>query len=247
MTRDAPFEANPENTTSLGIAEQFKTAWENRPFMLLLGIKLTHLLGLAVFLAVLPFLFTRIMQVPIGYLSYYFLAQGSLMMLSQPLWVRVSRILGKRTTYLVTAAIYSAAGLSWWLVGAGESVEGIVARGLIAGLGAGGLLLVGQAMLPDTMEYDYQISGQRREGILSGVYTTIEKVSFAAGPAITGILLGAAGYIRSADPLVEQPQAAVTVMYLCASVIPIASLALGCLLLLGYDLTEEKLKSGSAP
>lgn len=246
MTRDAPFESRFQTATPMGITRQLKTAWENRPFMLLLGIKLTHLFGLAVFISVLPFLFIRVMQVPIGYLSYYFLAQGSLMMVSQPLWVSVSRKVGKRGTYLITAAIYSAAGLSWLLAGQGEPAAAIVARGLIAGFGAGGLLLVGQSMLPDTMEYDYQLSGQRREGILSGVYTTIEKISFALGPALTGLLLGAAGYVQSAAPGAEQPEAVKVVIYLCASVIPIVSLAIGCLLLLGYNLTEERLKGGGS-
>jgi GPH family glycoside/pentoside/hexuronide:cation symporter len=246
MTRDAPFESKFDTSAPIGFSRQLKTVWENHPFMLLLGIKLTHLLGLAVFISVLPFLFIRVLQVPIGYLGSYFLAQGALMMLSQPLWVRVSRSLGKRSTYLITAAIYSVAGLSWLLAGPGEPTAAIIARGLVAGFGAGGLLLVGQSMLPDTMEYDYRLSGQRREGILSGVYTTIEKVSFAMGPALTGMMLGAAGYIQSADAAVKQPEAVTVVIYLCASVIPIASLAIGCLLLLGYDLTEERLK-GSEP
>ena len=245
MTRDAPFESQLKPSVPMGLSAQFKTAWENRPFMLLLGIKLTHLFGLAIFISVLPFLFIRIMQVPIDYLGYFFLAQGSLMMVSQAAWVRVSRRVGKKGTYLISAAIYSVAGLSWLFVVQGEPAAAILARGLVAGLGAGGLLLVGQSMLPDTMEYDYQLSGERREGILSGVYTTVEKISFALGPALTGLLLGAAGYIQSADALVEQPQAARTVMYLCASVIPIGSLGLGCLLLLRYDLTEERLKAGA--
>ena len=242
MTRDAPFESQLKPVVSMGLVAQVRTVWQNQPFILLLGIKLTHLLGLAVFISVLPFLFIRVMQVPIDYLGYFFVAQGSLMMLSQPAWVRVSRRVGKKGTYLISAVIYSVAGLSWLFVAQGEPAGAILARGFVAGLGAGGLLLVGQSMLPDTMEYDYQLSGERREGILSGVYTTVEKVSFALGPALTGTLLGAAGYIQSADALLEQPEAARQVMYLCASVIPIASLWIGCLLLLRYDLTEERLK-----
>jgi len=245
MTRDAPFAAQLKSVVPMGLAAQFKTAWENRPFMLLLGIKLTHLLGLAVFISVLPFLFIRVMQVPIDYLGYFFVAQGSLMMVSQPAWVRVSRRVGKKGTYLISAGIYSLAGLSWLLVAQGEPAALILARGFVAGLGAGGLLLVGQSMLPDTMEHDYQLSGERREGILSGVYTTVEKVSFALGPAFTGLLLGAAGYIQSADASVAQPEAARLVMYLCASVIPVGSLWIGCLLLLGYDLTEQRLQAGA--
>jgi GPH family glycoside/pentoside/hexuronide:cation symporter len=246
MTRDAPFQEQLSPPAAISIHEQFKTAMQNRPFMILLGVKLTQLLGLAIFIAVLPFLFTRVLKVSDAFLGLYFLLQGSLMLVSQPVWVHISRRLGKRAGFVLAAAIYSAAGLSWLLAVESEPVAGILARGAVAGFGAGGLLLVGQAMLPDTMEHDFQLSGVRREGVLSGVYTTVEKVSFALGPALTGLLLGAAGYIRSADAAVQQPEAARLVIYLCASVIPALVLACGCLLLLGYDLTETRLKNTPA-
>jgi GPH family glycoside/pentoside/hexuronide:cation symporter len=241
MTRDAPFERQPKSQATVSFGDQLRTAMENRPFMLLLGVKLTHLIGLAIFIGVLPFLFTRILKVSDTYLGFYFLWQGLLMLASQPLWVRISRGIGKRAGYFVAVAIYSVAGLSWLLAGEGEPAMGIVIRGFVAGLGAGGLLLIGQSMLPDTMEYDYRLSGLRREGVLAGVYTTVEKISFALGPALAGLMLGAAGYIQSADVMVEQPEAARMVIYACASVIPVATLGMGCLLLLGYNLTEEQL------
>ncbi len=212
---------------------------ENRPFLILLGVKFAHLIGFAVFIAVLPFLFTRVMQVSDTYLGFYFLLQASLMLASQPVWVWVSKTVGKRATYVIAACIYGLAGLSWLLAGQGEPGFAIGLRGFVAGIGAGGLLLIGQSMLPDTMEHDYRISGTRREGVMAGVYTTVEKFSFALGPALAGILLGAAGYIQSADPTVAQPEAARIAIYACAAVIPVATLAISCLLLLGYDLKEK--------
>ena len=246
MTASAPFEQQLSKPPAVTLRSQFRTALENRPFMLLLGVKLTHLLGLAIFIAVLPFLFTRILKVSDAYLGFYFLLQASLMLVSQPLWVHLSHRVGKRAGYYIATAIYSASGLSWLLAAEGEPAMSILARGFVAGLGAGGLLLIGQSMLPDTMEYDYQLSGVRREGVLAGVYTTVEKVSFAVGPALAGLLLGAAGYVQSTDVTVEQPEAARMVIYACASALPVVSLAIGCLLLLGYDLTEERLKGASA-
>ncbi len=245
MTREAPFARQIPAPAAVTLKDQWRTAFQNRPFLLLLGVKLTHLIGFAVFIAVLPFLFTRIMKVSDTYLGLYFLLQASLMLVSQPAWVRVSRRVGKRAGYFIAVAIYSVAGLSWVFATQGEPAAAIMARGFVAGIGAGGLLLIGQAMLPDTMEYDYQLSGVRREGVLAGVYTTVEKVSFALGPALAGLLLGAAGYIQSADVTIEQPEAARMVIYACASVLPVATLAVGCLLLLGYNLTEERLKAGA--
>jgi GPH family glycoside/pentoside/hexuronide:cation symporter len=244
MTRNAPIQEQIE--TSVGFVEQFRTAMENRPFVLLLGVKITQLLGLAIFISMLPFLFTRVLKVSDTYLGFYFLAQASFMLISQPIWVRVSRNFGKRCGYFVAVAIYTSAALTWLLASEGEPLAGIMARGVVAGLGAGGLLLTGQSMLPDTMEYDYQISGVRREGILAGVYTTVEKISFSFGPAIAGIMLGAAGYIQSADASVEQPEAARMVIYACVAILPVVVTLSGSLLLLGYKITEESLQSGKS-
>ena len=245
MTRNAPVQY--QSQTSAGFAEQFRTAMENRPFILLLGAKFLQLLGLAIFISMLPFLFTRALKVPDTYLGLYFLGQASFMLLSQPVWVRISRHSGKRTCYFIAVVIYTGACLSWLFAGVGEPGINIVARGMVAGLGAGGLLLTGQSMLPDTMEYDYQLSGVRREGVLAGVYTTVEKFSFSFGPAIAGMLLGAAGYIQAADVSVEQPEAAIKVMYVCVAVLPAIAALASALLLLGYRITEDSLRAGKAP
>ena len=47
---------------------------------------------------------------------------------------------------------------------------------MIAG-SKGAVLLLGQSLLPDTMEWDYRRTGMRREGMLSAVYTMVEKLS----------------------------------------------------------------------
>jgi GPH family glycoside/pentoside/hexuronide:cation symporter len=109
----------------------------------------------------------------------------------------------------------------------------------LLGLGAGGLLLVGQSMLPDTMQYDYQKTGIRREGIFAGVYTTVEKISFAIGPALLGLIIGYAGYDASAETLSDNVR---WVIYLCAGGLPVASLIISCLLMILYNLNVQTFK-----
>ena len=102
---------------------------------------------------------------------------------------------------------------------------------------------MGQAMLPDTMEYDVRRTGIRREGVYAGFYTTIEKFSYAAGPAIAGLLLAAAGYVASSDGFAAQPQSAIIAIYICAAGIPALMGFVGALCLTQYYLTEEKRKA----
>lgn len=246
MTRTAP--AVREITQSVApFAEQFRTALGNRPFMLLLVVKVTHLGGLAMSLATMPFLFTTVLGYSYEALGLYFLVQNSFVLLSQPFWVRYVRWLGKNQGYYLAALFYGTAYLSWLLATPGGSMLEVALRAAATGIGAGGVLLIGQAMLPDTMQYDYQRTGLRREGVFAGVYTTVEGMSFALGPALVGALLGAAGYVTGAGGAdIQQPEAAISVIYLCASVFPCVGIALAALTMKFYRLDETQLRRGTA-
>ena len=104
------------------------------------------------------------------------------------------------------------------------------------------MLLFGQSMLPDTMEWDYRQTGLRREGVLSAIYTMVEKFAFAAGAALTGLVLGAAGYLKSTGGAdVVQPQSAIDAIFFLASFAPMLLLLASCIALRFYNLSEDML------
>ena len=240
MTKDAPFAKTVAQKNDDGsFLKQFKTAFQVRPFAILLGIKITQLTGFAVFLGSLPYLFTRIMELSYNHLGFYFLIQGSVMFISQPLWVKIVNRVGKKKGYYLASLSWGIGALSWMLAGSGESDLGIVLRGCFLGFGAGGLLLVGQSMLPDTMQYDKITTGQSKEGILAGVYTTVEKLSFAIGPSILGIMLGMVGY----DALLSsQNDAVIKMVYFSAGGFPVIALLISCFFITIYNIDQESLK-----
>jgi GPH family glycoside/pentoside/hexuronide:cation symporter len=93
--------------------------------------------------------------------------------------------------------------------------------GALIGLGSGAVLLVGQLLLPDAIDYDRDRSGAAREGAYAGVYSTVERVAFAAGLALAGLLLSAIGYVAgSARTGMAQPAEAIRGLYLCAWIVP---------------------------
>jgi GPH family glycoside/pentoside/hexuronide:cation symporter len=199
----------------------------------------TQLTGFAVFLGSLPYLFTRIMDLSYNYLGFYFLIQGSVMFVSQPIWVKIVNKIGKKKGYYLASLSWGLGALSWMFAASGESDILIVLRGCFLGFGAGGLLLVGQSMLPDTMQYDKKTTGQSREGILAGVYTTVEKLSFAIGPSILGIMLGMVGY----DALLEsQSDTVINMVYFTAGGFPVITLLVSCFFIMIYNVDEESLK-----
>ena len=239
MTKDAPFAKTVTEKKDEGsFLKQFRTAFKVKPFAILLGIKITQLTGFAVFLGSLPYLFTRIMDLSYNYLGFYFLIQGSVMFISQPLWVKIVNSTGKKNGYYLASLSWGLGALSWMLATSGEGDLGIILRGCFLGFGAGGLLLVGQSMLPDTMQYDKETTGQSREGILAGVYTTVEKLSFAIGPSILGIMLGMVGYDAL---LASQSDAVIKMVYFTAGGFPVIALMISCLFVMIYNIDQKSL------
>ena len=99
--------------------------------------------------------------------------------------------------------------------------------------------MIGQSLFPDTMQYDYQRTGLRREGVFAGVYTTIEKLSFAVGPAVLGLLLGWAGYVGGADAM--QTEASRSVITAGVSILPGLGITLAALIMTRYRLDPAQL------
>lgn len=210
----------------------------NRPFMQLLLLKLFLLMGVAISSATLAFFIVTILGRGYGDLGTVIMFTTLGQILGTPIWLRISRKIGKRPTFYASAIVFAAISMTWMFADASEPLWLTGVRVFAKGLGTGGILLVSQAMLPDTIEYDRLRTGLAREGALSGLYTTIEKIAFAFGTALTGLFLGAMGYIPRAA---EQPQSAINAIYACQAALPSALMLLAAGVLLFYKLTDTEL------
>lgn len=241
-TRHAPF-TEKEVHSHHPIGEQIRTVVSNRPFLILIAIKFLTLMSLGV-QAVYAFFFTYVLKLSDSYLGQFFLASSLAMILSQPLWLRLAKLTGsKRNTYIIALTLSLPAFFSWLLATPGEPVIFIYLRAIVIGASGGGAILMGQSLLPDTMEYDYRRTGLRREGLFAGFYTTVEKLSGAIGVSTVGAILSWAGYVQSQGKSVVQPQSAIDSIYLIMGCLPALISILGILGLIFYSLSEEKLKA----
>ena len=148
---------------------------------------------------------------------------------------------GKKATFLAALALSLPIWLSWSLATHGEPLALVYLRGVIIGISGSGVILMGQSMLPDTMEYDHLRTGLRREGVFAALYTTVEKLSGAVGVALVGGLLGAYGYVQSRGGAVEQPASALWAIRMAMAYVPAAITLAGMAALSLYDLDERKL------
>jgi Na+/melibiose symporter-like transporter len=149
---------------------------------------------------------------------------------------------GKREVYMVSVLGYGLGLWTWWLWTPAEAEFFFFARATVLGILSNGTLLCALSLLPDTMEYDRLASRRNREGVMSGVFTTVEKVSGALGPFLIGILLQGMGLIASRDPTTVQPESALTAIHLGVSIVPALVCFAALPLLWRYDLGPERLR-----
>jgi GPH family glycoside/pentoside/hexuronide:cation symporter len=238
-TAHAPATSRTRATGNL--RQQIASGLSNRPFSVLMLIKFVTLLTLGT-QAIFPYFFQRILGVPNGVLGTYFLCQSAMMLATPMLWRVLSERVGKKAAFMTALAVGIPISLSWIFAHSGEPLALIYLRGLITGCSAAGVILMGQSMLPDTMEYDFRRTGLRREGIFAALYTTVEKLSGALGVALVGAILQHYGYVQSLNGAVVQPASALWAIRLIMAWVPAGIAALGMAALAFYHLDERMLR-----
>jgi GPH family glycoside/pentoside/hexuronide:cation symporter len=244
LTSDVPAFTPSTPKQRFTLRESLSTIFSNRPYLLLLGLKFFQLSGVAISAGTLAFFTVWILGRNYADLGTIILFTSVGQILGAALWLAVQRRIGSRYTFFASSFLFCAISLSWLLASADEVFAITLARVFLKGLGAGGILLVSQSLLPDTIEFDRLSTGLRREGVLSGVYTTIEKLAFAVGTALTGVYLGASGYLGMQNPVTgEQSAEAIRAIYYCQSVLPAALVAISALFIIRYRLDEKMLRA----
>ena len=218
------------------------TTLRNRPFRLLVATKTLQLTGVTSFSASLAFFAQFVVEMSGAQLGMFFGLFSLGTILSLPAWVRFAGRAGKKTAFITAVALFALFDLS--LLGAMQAgLNLVLTLGFLIGLSAGGLIMLGVAMLPDTIEYDYYMTGQKREGVYAGVWSTIEKGSAAIATLLTGFILSIAGFIEtSVGQTACQPQSAVSAVIFNVALLPAMLMLLSLLIFVRYDLTRERLQ-----
>ncbi len=251
MTAKAPFHEVPHGPTP-PFREQLRTVAGNKPFLQLVAIKFMMLLANSFSFGAYALFVLIALQETTDTIGYMFIASTASALLAIPIWLRVSRAIGKQRTLMTACGILALTSASWLLAAPGDPLISILLRPFGTGIAAAGMLIIGQSMLPDTIEYDRRRTGLERAGIFAGMYTTAEKMAYALGPALTGLLLASMGYVSGTEGFaIEQPDSAITGIYIAVGVAPGICLLGAIFATSFYKLDEETLKSttrdGTAP
>ena len=142
--------------------------------------------------------------------------------------------LGKAKTYALGLGIACAALFVAFVLPYGQT-NIIYFIAVAAGLGFSSQWVCPHSMIPDVIEYDELLSGERREGLFYGMNQMMTKVPGALGSAVVGWSLSLTGYVENA----MQTQTALLGIRVSFCIIP-AVLLLVCLpMLVRYPITRE--------
>jgi Na+/melibiose symporter-like transporter len=160
-------------------------------------------------------------------------------MLSQPLWVLLANRVGRRNGLMAAIGLDVMVFSAYWFVPPVGANIWLAILGPLAGIATGGMFLNIQCMLPDTMNFDQQQHGMRREGLFAGIFVMVEKFTSAIGTALFGVIIGTMGYVAAKGGGAVQPAEVLAAIRAGVSLIPSLILVVSMLVLTRYRLSVQ--------
>ncbi|GAA3425151.1 MFS transporter [Streptosporangium nondiastaticum] len=242
-TARAPLAGRAEAEPSL--RAQFAAARSSRPFLVLLALSCAQMFAAGTLLAGAPYFATYVLDAP-GATTTLFLCVVGPLLVTMPLWMWLSRRYDKRGAMVLSAVLFTAGTAAMALsdrFGTGYAHACV----LVVGVGYAGFQLLQFSMLSDVVVHDAAVTGRRRAGVFTGLWTACETVVFALGALVLGWLLGATGFVESsASEAVAQPDSAIAAALYGGALIPALAAGVSVLLTLRYPITAETMRAVDA-
>ena len=181
----------------MSLPAQFRLVASNHRYMRLLLVGFAQKLGEGVGYGAFAYFCLYVVRQPLSAIGLVVLASTAGQVLTQPLWLRASRRFSPSTLYTV-GVLGWCLNILLWLAVKGQSPLWLLPLGLQGGAAAGGFLMVTLSMLSNVLAADSAQTGLNREGVYSGFWLAAEKLAFALGALIVGVVIGLFGFIGSA-------------------------------------------------
>ena len=209
------------------------TSFKNKPFQILMIAFVLSSFSFTVLTALVPYFIQY--QLNMGdQVSFVLLA----MLLTVGIFLipakLVSDRINKGPAYALGLFIASLALISGFFL-PHEPTPLIYVVAIVAGLGFSAQWVCPWSMLPDVIEYDEKMTGERREGVYYGLWAFLGKFTGAFGVAVSGWALGLFGYI----PNVEQTIRALFGIRFFFAIVPAIVLLISLPFLIKYPITRQ--------
>jgi GPH family glycoside/pentoside/hexuronide:cation symporter len=153
-----------------------------------------------------------------------------------PVWIRLSRRIGKKTLWLwgMAAMIPGYGGIIWGAEG-GPALVMVLVTILAAGIGIGSVVV--PSIKADIIDFDELRTGERKEGAYTAAWNFIRKAGAGLAIGASGLLLQWSGYDGEAE---AQTQTVKNTILFIAGGMPAAGYAIGMILFSRFSLNEAE-------
>jgi GPH family glycoside/pentoside/hexuronide:cation symporter len=190
--------AAPVTGSAPSLLAQFRMVAANRRYLTLLAVGFLQKLAEGVGYGSFAYFCIYVVHQSLADIGDVVLASMAGQILTQPLWLKASKRYAPVTLYTV-GVLGWCLNLLLWLAMRGQSPFWLLPLGLESGAAAGGFLMVTLGMLSQLMAADTEATGQDREGVYSGLWLANEKLAFAAGALVVGVVIGLFGFVGSSQ------------------------------------------------
>ncbi|MBN2677627.1 MAG: MFS transporter [Anaerolineaceae bacterium] len=220
--------------SKLPAARAILTSFKNKPFVILMIAFILSSFSFTVLTALVPYFIQY--QLNMGdQVSFVLLA----MLLTIGIFLipakKISDRINKGPAYALGLFIASLAIMTGFFF-PHEATPLIYVVAVVAGIGFSAQWVFPWSMLPDVVEYDEKMTGERREGIYYGLWAFLSKFTGALGVAVSGWALDLFGYV----PNVEQTVHALFGIRLFFAIVPAVVILISLPFLIKYPITRQK-------
>ena len=152
-----------------------------------------------------------------------------------PLWIRLSKLTGKRNLWIIGTLISATSYGSLFFAGAGNDFY-VYACCFFAGVGAGAGAVLPPSIQADIVDYDEFVTGERKEGAYLAVWNLVRKIAGSITAFIVGLALQFSGF----EPNVEQSEATQDTIRWLLALMPCACYIVGAILLMRFSFNEPE-------
>lgn len=236
------------------LIDQLRPVLRNKPFLTLLATTFVQGIGQASSYTVIGFFYLYALG-NVALIPTFVIVMACGSVLSQPTFLWMSRRFGKERAYVIGSLLWTAVTVTWFFVEKGSPVVVslplvgdltredllVLARGAFIGVVNTGFLLLSYSMLTDTVDLERRRHGVANEGVFSGIFSAAEKLAFAMGPLVAGVVMSGFGFVSSTHGAVEQSSHAVFGIVLLYSAVPVVTQLLSLVVFSRYKLDPAEI------
>ncbi|MGQ9629764.1 MAG: MFS transporter [bacterium] len=227
---------SPVTEKKMGILKSYVFAFKNAPYLLILFPWVFNIVAVTIVSGILVYYFKYIYRAEGMTTMALLILLGSTMVFI-PMWVKLSPKVGKNRSYAIGMFIVAFACTLAFFFGHTLGMNFVFFLMGVAGVGLSATYVSPWAIIPDTVEYDYVKTGERREGVYYGIWTFASQVGQALASLLMGGILSLSHYVP--NQAIQSSEAQFGIRLLLGPM-PALIFILGAAVVLFYPIDEGK-------